>query len=218
MPTYRFARDFEVFVSEANYTLSREPGYSTPGFPRVAAADLIVKAVGPATAAKVVGTAVVPAAAPQGKLTINTKDTNIGANTAPAALVAAINGAAGFAVASLDAGSHLVLTAPDAVTHLVVAGDAGVLTGLGLTAGDTGPTPGPLLDTYVEAAAANAVAPLTPAQIESARIALSRDDGDGFAAFARQGEFKAAVAHWPVDAGLAATIKAVLTSKSLIGR
>lgn len=215
---YRFARDFEVLASEGNYTQSREAGYSTPGFPAVAAADFIVNAVGPASPAVVTGTVAVPAAAPQGDLKVDGHDIVIGANTAPAALVAAINAAVGFAIASLDAGSHLVLTAADAVSHVTVAGDAGVLTGLGLTAGDTGPTAGALLSTYVEVAAANAYAPLTGAQIATASVALSRDDGDGFAVLARIGEFKNAVAHWPVDPSLAAVLVPVLTSKQLRGR
>ncbi|MGW9821937.1 hypothetical protein ACUXK4_004526 [Methylorubrum extorquens] len=122
---YRFARDFEVFVSEANFNLSREAGYSTPGEAVVTAADIVVKAAGP---------------------------------------------------------------------------------------NDT------LLDTYVEAAAASAEKALTEAQVATVGVALSRDDGDGFAVFARQGEFKDRVAHWPADATLAATLKAALSKKGLIAR
>jgi hypothetical protein len=122
---YRFARDFEVWASEANFNLSREAGYSTPGKAVIAAADIVVKAAGPN---------------------------------------------------------------------------------------------GTLLDTYVEAAAADAEAALTEAQVKSVGIALSRDDGDGFAVFARQGEFKDRVAHWPADAALAAELKAALTDKALIAR
>ena len=75
---------------------------------------------------------------------------------------------------------------------------------------------GHLVSTYIDASVAPAA--LTADQVASAVVALNRDDGDGFAVTTGPASVKDAVVRWPADVGVAATLRAVLTSKKIIAR